>query len=99
MRLIALQDFSWAHRGCIVEAFKKGAEIDTEDQDLIRVSLEESWAKEVDGKAAPENKEGPGPDAPDAESNPAADEIGKAEEQKATKPAENKARKAAPENK
>lgn len=50
MRLIALRDFSWAHRGCIVEEFLKGQEISTEDADLIRVSIDEGWAK--DGEAA-----------------------------------------------
>ncbi|MNS19682.1 hypothetical protein D3C72_514050 [compost metagenome] len=50
MRLIALVDFSWAHRGCIVEAFQKGQEIETEDPELIRVSLEEGWAEDGDAR-------------------------------------------------
>lgn len=63
MRLIATKDFKWAHRGCIVEEFKKGQEIETEDEDLIRVSTEESWAEDADKpaenkarKGAPETK-------------------------------------------
>lgn len=49
MQLKAKQDFSWAHRGVEVEEFAKGQIINTEDQDLIRVSVEEGWAEE--GKA------------------------------------------------
>lgn len=65
MKLIAKQAFSWAHRGCEIEHFAKGQEIDTEDQDLIAVSIREGWtegekaAKPVAtkaAKAAPENK-------------------------------------------
>jgi len=51
MRLIALVGFSWAHRGCIVEAFQKGQEIETEDPELIRVSLEEGWTEDGDAQA------------------------------------------------
>ena len=50
MKLIATQDFSWAHRGVEVEEFKKGAVIETEDEDLIKVAIDEGWAKKS-GKA------------------------------------------------
>jgi hypothetical protein len=49
MKLIAQEPFSWAHRGVEVEHFEKGAEIDTEDQDLIDVSTGEGWAAPADG--------------------------------------------------
>lgn len=47
MKLIAKQDFSWAHRGVQIEEFKKGQEIDTDDQDLIKVSTEQGWASKT----------------------------------------------------
>jgi hypothetical protein len=50
MKLTATQDFSWAHRGVEVEEFKKGAVIETEDADLIKVATDEGWAKKS-GKA------------------------------------------------
>lgn len=65
MKLFAKQAFSWAHRGCIVEHFEKGQEIETEDEDLIEVSIREGWAEGDKAskpvvtkaqKAAPENK-------------------------------------------
>ena len=52
MKLIAQQDFSWAHRGIQVEHFAAGAEIETEDEDLITVSKSEGWA--VEAGAAPQ---------------------------------------------
>lgn len=51
MKLIALAPFSWAHRGVQVEHFDEGAEIETEDQDLIEVSIGEGWAKAEDGSS------------------------------------------------
>ena len=45
MLLKAKKAFSWAHRGCEIESFEKGALIETEDADLIRVSREEGWAE------------------------------------------------------
>lgn len=43
MKLKAKQAFSWAHDHVRVEEFAKGQVIETEDEDLIRVSLEEGW--------------------------------------------------------
>ena len=43
MKLIAKQDFSWAHRGVLIEEFKKGQEIETDDPDLIKVSTDQGW--------------------------------------------------------
>jgi hypothetical protein len=43
MKLIAQKDFSWAHRGVEVEHFDAGAEIETDDEDLIEVSTAEGW--------------------------------------------------------
>lgn len=50
MKLTAIKDFSWAHRGVEIEQFEKGAVIETEDADLIKVATEEGWAKKA-GKA------------------------------------------------
>jgi hypothetical protein len=65
MKLIANTEFSWAHRGVEIETFGKGQEIETEDQDLIEVSMKEGWAsepkeeKQTKSKGnAPENKKG-----------------------------------------
>jgi len=51
MKLIAQTDFSWAHRGVEVEQFAAGAEIDTDDEDLIEVATAEGWATPADGEA------------------------------------------------
>jgi hypothetical protein len=63
MKLIAKTEFSWAHRGCEIEAFTKGQEFETEDADLIQVSMKEGWASEAKEDRqtkskgnAPENK-------------------------------------------
>lgn len=52
MKLIAQTDFSWAHRGVEVEQFAAGAEIETEDEDLIEVSTAEGWTAPADGEAS-----------------------------------------------
>lgn len=57
MLLIVLIAFSWAHRGCIVEAFEVGQVIKTEDEDLIRVSLAEGWTEDGNAKARAEAEE------------------------------------------
>lgn len=62
MKLIAKQDFSWAHRGVQIEEFKKGQDIETDDPDLIRVSTEEGWA-------AKPRKSGGAPAAPGGDSS------------------------------
>jgi hypothetical protein len=51
MQLKVIKAFDWAHRGVQVERFEAGSTIDTEDEDLIRVSKAEGWADEDDGKA------------------------------------------------
>lgn len=53
MKLIAQEDFSWAHRGVEVEHFEKGAEIETDDEDLIEVATREGWAAPADGETPP----------------------------------------------
>lgn len=58
MELIALQDFSWAHRGVQIEEFKEGQTITTDDEDLIRVAKDEGWASEDGQKpVAPRKKQ------------------------------------------
>lgn len=65
MKLIAKKPFSWAHCGVTVEHFDAGAEIETEDADLIEVSTREGWTESNEEgkkraakaqKNAPENK-------------------------------------------
>ena len=53
MKLIAQEDFKWAHRGVEVQEFEAGAEIETDDQDLIDVSTGEGWTKPADGEEVP----------------------------------------------
>lgn len=85
MKLIAKQDFSWAHRGVQIEEFKKGQEIDTEDPDLIKVSTDEGWTTKQrkggspppaasEGGATTGSDGGTPPGAADAGSPPAASE-------------------------
>ena len=49
MKLIAQQAFSWSHGGVQVEHFEAGQEIETEDQDLIKVSNLQGWAVPAGG--------------------------------------------------
>ncbi len=49
-KIIAVVDFSWAHRGVEVVEYPAGALIETDDEDLIAVAEREGWANK-DGKA------------------------------------------------
>lgn len=44
MRIAIKKAFDWAHRGIEIEHFAEGQEIETEDADLIAVSVAEGWA-------------------------------------------------------
>lgn len=90
MRLKVTKTFSWAYRGCDVVEHSKGEIIETLDEDLIRVAVEEGWARPADDQQE-DQQDDQQDDQPLA---PAA-----AEEPKAAKPAANKALKGAPENK
>ena len=59
MKLIAQEKFSWAHNGVQVEEFEAGAEIETEDEELIKVSTSEGWAKRAVVEAPPAVVEAP----------------------------------------
>lgn len=48
MKLIAKQDFSWAHGGSDVRQYAKGDRIETDDADMTRVALDEGWAEPGD---------------------------------------------------
>lgn len=52
MKLIAKQDFKWAHRGVEIEEFTEGQEILTDDAELIEVALAEGWAEASGNKGA-----------------------------------------------
>ena len=56
MHLKAKKDFSWAHQGVRIEEFKKGQRIETDDEDLIRVSTEEGWAEKAKAPSKEEQK-------------------------------------------
>lgn len=50
MKLKVIKAFTWAHRGVEIEGFEKGAEIDTEDKDLIEVATREAWVEVLDSE-------------------------------------------------
>lgn len=68
MELKVIKPFSWAHQNVRIEHFEKDQVIDTKDEDLIRVSLQEKWTAKKRGSEsntqtnAPENKALPGAD-------------------------------------
>jgi len=85
MKLIAQQDFSWAHRGIQIEHFAAGAEIETEDEDLITVSKNEGWAVEAGTAPRPAEPAGetpagqaPAPDGQNSSQTPATPKRGRA---------------------
>lgn len=47
MKLKVKKAFSWAHEHVRVEEFAVGQVIETDDEDMIRVSQEEGWATKV----------------------------------------------------
>lgn len=51
MQLKVINAFKWAHRGVEVEEFAEDQVIDTEDKDLIEVSLREGWTEAHAGDA------------------------------------------------
>ena len=51
MNLKVKADFKWAHEHVHVKEYVKGEEFETEDEDLIRVALEEGWAAKVGERA------------------------------------------------
>jgi hypothetical protein len=44
MKLHIQVAFAWAHRGVDVKRYDAGSEVDTDDEDLVRVALAEGWA-------------------------------------------------------
>ena len=52
MKLKVTKPFDWAHQGVRVESFAKGQVIETDDEDLIRVSTKEGWTKADNSKAS-----------------------------------------------
>lgn len=63
MHLKVKKAFKWAHRHVDVQEHNAGDVIDTEDKDLIRVSIEEGWTKEVKNPADPVKQSLVEPDA------------------------------------
>jgi hypothetical protein len=51
MKLKVKKPFSWAHGGTRIEHFEANQVIETEDQDLIAVSLKEEWTVKARSKA------------------------------------------------
>ncbi len=71
MKLTAIAPFSWAHRHVEIKNYAEGDVIETEDEDLIRVSREEGWAV-AEGDEAPPKKRSKGvaPENKDAGTTP-----------------------------
>lgn len=57
MKLKVIKPFDWAHQHVRVESFAKDQVIETDDEDLIRVSTKEGWTRAVRGKAAEQGQE------------------------------------------
>lgn len=51
MKLIVQEPFSWAHQHVNIKEYVADDEIETEDEDLIRVACEEGWVV-IDGDEA-----------------------------------------------
>lgn len=63
MKLVAKQDFSWAHEHVRVVTYKAGDEIETDDEDLISVARTEGWAVPDGEEEAPKRRaKGPAPE-------------------------------------
>lgn len=58
MQLTVITPFSWAHRGVEVKSYEPGERIETDDDDLVTVSLAEKWTTSESKSVprAPENK-------------------------------------------
>jgi len=56
MYLKVKKAFSWAHRGVEIEHFAEGHGFDTEDKDLIEVSLAEGWTEKAKAPTKAEQK-------------------------------------------
>jgi hypothetical protein len=67
MQLKVKKSFKWAHRHVDVQEYNVGDVIDTEDEDLIRVAIDEGWATKNK-----EAKQGASKDALVADPDPAA---------------------------
>jgi len=76
MKLIAKQDFSWAHRGVQIEEFKKGQDIETEDPDLIKVSTDNGWATKPRKSGSPPPASGDAPPSAGADADLPGDPTG-----------------------
>lgn len=73
MKLIVQEGFKWAHRGVEVEEFQVGAEIETEDSDLITVSKDQGWTAEVGSASPMGNSPAPADESPVDPAPPAGD--------------------------
>lgn len=62
MKLTVKTPFSWAHQGVRVESYEAGQVIDTEDKDLIDVSLKEKWTTKGEPKQGKDQNQDPSTD-------------------------------------
>lgn len=43
MKFTVKTEFKWAHHGTDVVSYKAGSDLETDDQELIKVGLDEDW--------------------------------------------------------
>lgn len=51
MKLKITKDFPFAHRGVEVRHYEAGADVETDDPDLVKVACAEKWAEPADEAA------------------------------------------------
>lgn len=59
MQLKVITDFSWAHRHVEIREHKVDEIIETDDNDLIDVSIREGWTVDAAESGAPEVEQAP----------------------------------------
>ena len=59
MQLKVITDFSWAHRHVEIREHKVGEIIETDDHDLIEVSIREGWTVDAAEAVAPDVGQAP----------------------------------------
>lgn len=59
MQLKVITDFSWAHRHVEIREHKVGEIIETDDHDLIEVSIRDGWTADAAEAGAPDVEQAP----------------------------------------
>lgn len=70
MQLIVIAPFDWAHQGVRIEHFPLNAEFETEDVELIDVSIREKWTRHANSNGADAELPALAPDLDPPDPNP-----------------------------